>query len=564
MVEKRGPAAITSYLTATDARVIRWQLYLAFIAFGWGIFAGVAQALDRILPQASSLWHLFPGQKNYYQGLTAHGVLMVLVFTFAFMNAFQILVTSHSLKRSPNKWLLQGSFFLMLIGVAMAGLEIVSNRASVLFTMYPPLQATPVYYLGLVLVVVSTWLMILNVLLMYRSWRKDNPGERTPLQAFAVLCNSVLWLVASLPLAIEVLVLLVPWSLGIVPKTDPQLARSLFWFTGHAIVYVWLLPAYISWYTMIPKQVSGKLFSDGIVRLVFLIFLILSIPTGFHHQYTDPGIPVAMKNLHLILTFGIFFPSLITAFTIMAALENGGRNRGGTGLLGWIRKLPWGDPSVSGQILAMLAFILGGISGLVNASYSLNLMVHNTAWVPGHFHLTVGTAVALSFLAISYWLVPHLTGKALWGRKLAVLQGWLWFFGVLIMSRGLVVAGLGGEARRMNVSLMPEPYRAAIEGAAGALGGHALTAFGGTLMFISGLLFFVVMLMTLLNKQTAEVEMPVSECMIPASKTPHIFDRWPVWVGIMLLLILIAYGPFFLTYTPNFVSPGFKVWGGPQ
>jgi cytochrome c oxidase subunit 1 len=489
---------------------------------------------------------------------------MVLVFTFAFINAFQTLVTSHSLKRSPNKWLLQGSFFLMLIGVAMAGLEIVSDRASVLFTMYPPLQASPVYYLGLVLVVVSTWLMILNVILMYRSWRKDNPGVRTPLPAFAVLCNAVLWLVASLPVAIEVLALLLPWSLGIVPKTDAQLARSLFWFTGHAIVYVWLLPAYVSWYTMIPKQVGGKLFSDGLVRLVFLIFLILSIPTGFHHQYTDPGIPVQMKTLHLIMTFGIFFPSVITAFTVMAALENGGRNRGGTGLLGWIRKLPWGDPSVVGQLLAMITFILGGISGLVNASYSLNLMVHNTAWVPGHFHLTVGTAVALSFLAISYWLVPHLTGKALWGRKLAVAQGWLWFVGVLIMSRGLVVTGLGGETRRLSVSLQPPQYKAAVEGATGALGGHALTAFGGSLMFISGLLFFVVILMTLLNKQRAEVEMPVAEAMIPAERSLPLFDRWPVWVGIMLLLILIAYGPFFLTYDPNFVSQGWSWTGSPR
>jgi cytochrome c oxidase subunit I len=564
MAENKGPAAITSYLTPTDARVIRWQLYLSFVAFAWGIFAGLAQALDRVLPPSSTLWHFFPLQKNYYQGLTAHGVLMVLVFTFAFINAFQVLVTSHSLKRSPNKWLLQGAFAVMVIGVALAGLEIVSNRASVLFTMYPPLQATPVYYLGLVLVVVSTWLMILNVVLMYRSWRKDNPGVRTPLPAFAVLCNAVLWFVASLPLAVEALALLLPWSLGIVPKTDAQLARTLFWFTGHAIVYVWLLPAYVSWYTMIPKQVGGKLFSDGVVRLVFVIFLILSIPVGFHHQYTDPGIPPPMKTLHLILTFGIFFPSVITAFTVMAALENGGRNRGGTGLLGWIRKLPWDDPSVVGQLLAMLAFILGGISGLVNASYSMNLMVHNTSWVPGHFHLTVGTAVALSFLAICYWMVPHLTGRALWGRKLALVQAWLWFIGVLLMSRGLVVTGLGGETRRLNVALMPPPYKAAIEGAAGALGGHALTAIGGSLMFTSGILFFVVIIMTLLNKQTADVEMPVAEAMIPAERSLAIFDRWHVWVGLMILLILIAYGPFFLTYTPNFVSQGWKVWGGPQ
>lgn len=560
MLAQIRPSALTDYLHANDLRAIRWQLYLGLAAFAWGIIAGLAQALERVLPATSTIWRLFPGQKNYYQGLTAHGVLMVLVFTFAFINAFQILVTAHSLKRRPNPLLLWGALLLMTVGALMAGVEIMANRASVLFTMYPPLAATPAYYLGLVLVVVSTWLMVLNILLMYRGWRKEHPGEKTPLQAFVVLCNAILWFVASIGVAVEVLVLLLPWSMGIVPKTDAELARSLFWFTGHAIVYVWLLPAYVSWYTMVPKQAGGKIFSDGLVRLVFVLFLILSVPTGFHHQYTDPGIPVSMKTLHLFLTFGIFFPSLITAFTLMAAFENAGRSRGGKGLFGWIRKLPWGDPSVSAQILAMFAFVLGGISGLVNASYSMNLMVHNSAWVPGHFHLTVGTAVALSFLAICYWLVPHLTGRALWGRKLAVAQGWLWFVGVLLMSRGLVVTGLGGEPRRLAVALMPPVLKERITDAAI---GHAMTGFGGTLMFISGLLFFLVIAGTLLNRQAAEVEMPVVETMIPASQGPRLFDRWPVLIGVMLLVIAIAYGPFFLTYEPNFVSQVWKVWGGP-
>lgn len=205
MPDPHGPAAVTAYLSARDVRTLRWQIYLSLAVFGWGIFAGLAQSLDRVMSPSSSLWRLFPGQQNYYQGLTAHGVLMVLVFTFAFINGFQVLVTSHALKRSPNRWLLDGAFWLMLVGAGMAALEIVGNRASVLFTMYPPLQATPVYYLGLVLVVVSTWLMVLNTVLMYRAWRHDNPGERIPLQAFAVLCNAILWFVASVGVAIETL-----------------------------------------------------------------------------------------------------------------------------------------------------------------------------------------------------------------------------------------------------------------------------------------------------------------------------------------------------------------------
>jgi cytochrome c oxidase subunit 1 len=68
----------------------------------------------------------------------------------------------------------------------------------------------------------------------------------------------------------------------------------------------------------------------------------------------------------------------------------------------------------------MLLFAFGGISGLVNASYNVNLVVHNTSWVSGHFHLTNGSAVTLTFIGITYWLVSYLTGRQLWSTKVAL------------------------------------------------------------------------------------------------------------------------------------------------
>jgi cytochrome c oxidase subunit 1 len=545
-------AASAPYLTGRDVRLICWQVYLGLAAFLIGILAGLAQALDRVLPFGSTIWHFFPLQRSYYQGLTMHGVLMALVFTFAFSNGFMALVAAHSLRRRPNGPTLAGSFALMLLGTVLAGSQIVASKANVLFTMYPPLQATPIYYLGAALLVVSTWLTAFNVVLAYRGWRREHRGERIPLAAFGVVATYAMWFIASLGVAIEVLVLLLPWSLGVVPKTDPQLARSLFWFSGHPIVYFWLLPVYVSWYTMVPKQAGGKVFSDPLVRLAFVLFLVLSIPTGFHHQFTDPGIAPAYKVVQLVFTFAVFFPSVLTAFSVMASLELAGRAHGGRGLFGWIPKLPWGDPSLTAQLLAMLVFILGGISGLINASYNVNLVVHNSAFVPGHFHLTVGTAVALSVLGICYWLVPHLTGRGLWGRRLALAQAWLWAIGVLIFSRGQMMGGLAGLPRRENISLMlynqPE-WRLS----------NVMTAVGGTIMFISGLMFFIVLLgIFLRGEKGTAVEMPVAEAMPSASDGWPILDRWAVWIGVAVVLILIAYGPYLLTYQPNFVSPGFR------
>ena len=67
---------------------------------------------------------------------------------------------------------------------------------------------------------------------------------------------------------------------------------------------------------------------------------------------------------------------------------------------------------MSAQLLAGILFMFGGIGGITNASYNVNLVVHNTAWIPGHFHLTVASAVTLSFFGISYWLIPYLTEQA--------------------------------------------------------------------------------------------------------------------------------------------------------
>jgi cytochrome c oxidase subunit 1 len=228
------------------------------------------------------------------------------------------------------------------------------------------------------------------------------------------LVTFAMWTIASLGIAAEMLLMLIPWSLGLIGGTDPLLARVLFWFTGHPIVYFWLLPAYISWYTLAPRQAGGKLFSDPLARTSFILFLVLSTPLGFHHQYTDPGIQVGWKLVHAFLTFAVFFPSLLTFFNVVASLESGARARGGRGWVAWFGKLPWGDPSLAAQVLAMLLFTFGGIGGLINASYNLNLVVHNTAWMVGHLHLTVGTAVTLTFMGVSYWLVPHLAGRALW------------------------------------------------------------------------------------------------------------------------------------------------------
>jgi cytochrome c oxidase subunit 1 len=264
-----------------------------------------------------------------------------------------------------------------------------------------------------------------------------------------------------------------------------------------------------------------------------------------------------MKAMHAVLTFGVFFPSLATAFSVLAALEIGGRRRGGTGIFGWFRKLPWGDPSVSGQILAMLVFVLGGATGLVNASFTMNQVIHNTAWVPGHFHMTVGTAVALTLMAVAYWLIPYLTGKALFSRRMAVVSNWMYTIGVLIFARGMISGGLAGMPRRTFIA------EASYSNPAWVLPG-ILTGIGGTLMFIAVILFFLTIGLTVAigRKGEGPADIPVSRTLTPPAPSGWelSLDRLGWWVVAAIILILIAYGPFFVGYEANFVSPGFKLF----
>ena len=538
----------------SESRLAGAHIAIALVALLGGVTTGLAQALEYagidLYPHSVII-------KSYYHGLSIHGVLNVLVWTTFFICGFLPFLTARSLRMPlASRRLAWGTFWLMLGGLVLAAVPLLGNAATVMFTFYPPLKAHWAFYVGLTVVVAGTWLVTLNLALTLSAWRRNHPGVRTPLPAFMALATFVMWTIASLGLAAEMLFMLIPWSLGWVTGTDPLLARVLFWFTGHPIVYFWLLPAYISWYTLVPRQAGGRLFSDPMARASFLLFVVLATPLGFHHQYTDPGIHEGWKLVHAFLTFAVFFPSLLTFFNVVASLETGGRARGGRGLVSWFFRLPWGDPSVAAQVLAMITFAFGGIGGLVNASMSLNLLVHNTAWIPGHLHLTVGTAVTLSFMGITYWLVPMLRGRALWSRRVALAQVWLWVGGMVIFSNALHRLGLMGMPRRTMMGAAPyvQPEWKPL---------LTLVGVGGSLLFVSAMLYFLNMVMTAVASRTPyRAGVPFAEAISGAEGAPVLFDRWRPWLTLAFVLIALAYGPSLLQLaaTSPFDAPGLRVW----
>jgi len=508
------------------------NLWVAIAAFAVGGMMAVMQALARAGVELP-----FGSARLYYLSVTAHGVLEALVFTTFFIMALGYVVAATTLGRVAGlRWAWAG-FWIALVGTIVTTLAILSGTSTVLYTFYPPLLAHPAFYLGATLLVVGSWIWCGVMIGSFRAWRRDRRDARVPLAMHGMLTAVAIWVLATAGLAVEVLVYLVPWSLGLIERVDPIVARTYFWWFGHPLTYFWLVPAYVLWYTVIPRVAGGKLFSDAVTRVVFVQFILFSTPVGFHHQFTDPGIGGGWKLVHTFTTYAIMFPSLVTAFTVIASLEHAGRSRGGTGRFGWLRVLPWRDPFFAGVALSMVTFALGGFGGAINAAYAMNAMIHNTAWVQGHFHLTVGTAVALTFMGSTYWLLPRLTGRAVAFPRLAMWQPYLWFAGMQCFSIPSHIAGLMGMPRRVYTGEFQ-----GVDAAQAWVPLVTLSAVGGVILFVSAMSYVGVVVGTMLTAPQGEPP-PVeyAEPLEPPTPGPSLWDRLGLWGAVAVVLIVLAY-----------------------
>jgi cytochrome c oxidase subunit I len=537
-------------LSKSLKRVIYWELGIPLALLSIGIYHGLMQVIYR----AGVLHESSFAKLDYYQGLTLHGVINAIVLTTFFAVAFGHATMAYFLKKEPNKKLAWLSFWLMTIGTVMAAWAMLAGKASVLYTFYPPLKGHPFFYLGTALLIVGSWIPLFDWARMYREWRRENPDKKTPLAVLGTLVNFIIWFVCTLAAAYEVLVLLLPWAMGWKTTVNVTLARTLFWFFGHALVYFWLLPAYIMFYNFLPKLAGGKLFSDLAGRIALFGFLLFSVPVGVHHQFADPSIGKSVKIFQSLLTFGVAIPSFITAFTLAASLEYAGRKRGAKGLLGFFGKLPYLDTNrylFAYMISGLFLFIFGGLTGIVNSSSQLNNVVHNTAWLPGHFHMTVAGPVFLAIIGMSLYLFSKTSGKKIFMPKVAVIIPYLWVIGILIFSTGLSWGGLIGEPRRTNLGmtyLNPKHELFTPEWVPTT----TLALLGGIIMFIAGMLFLVVFFGTMFKKRTQEamLELPESETLHNEKRIP-LFDSFKPWLVAMGVVLVVAYVPAFLDATKN-------------
>ncbi len=512
------------------------HLWVAFAAFAAACFFGVWQMWAR-----SPLPAPFVTPDHYFLSVTGHGVAMAYVLTTFFIMGFGYFTAEIALERPlPGKLFAWIGYVLALAGAALVTVAIWAGKAPVLYTFYPPLTASPIFYVGLVLVVAGSWVWCVLMLVAMAQWKRANPVRPVPLAMFATAANAVMWLWTTVGVAVEILFIVLPAAMGWIHTIDVGLTRTLFSWTLHPIVYFWLFPAYIAYYTMAPQAAGGRLYSDTLGRLSFLLLVLYSLPVGFHHLFMDPQEPTGFKFVQMFLTLLVTVPTLLTVFTIAASMEIAGRLRGGRGLFGWIPALPWERPMVLATGLSFVMLFFGGGGGLVNMSYGLNAMVHNTSWVTAHFHLIFGGAVVIMYFAITYEIWPKLTGREALSFRLQRRQLWLWFTGMMVMSLPWHWLGLQGQWRRVAQFDYSNPIIA-------PWGPWVVVSLIGGLILLSSALLFI---WNLVSVRSSFHSQPVSTiapfrfaiAVHQPARVPAALNGFGLLNGLILFLMATAYG----------------------
>jgi cytochrome c oxidase subunit I len=513
-------------------RLTLYHCWVAFALFLPAVVLGAWQMLMR-----SPLPPPLQDPNAYYLSVTLHGTVMAYVVTTFFAMGFGYAVTATSLGRPiRGVWAAWIGFAICLAGTVMAATAVLAGKASVLYTFYPPLLASAWYYSGAFLLIGGSMIWVALMIVNVGAWKRDNPGKPVPLAMFAITATALLWAWAASGVLVELLGVLLPSAFGWTALIDVGLARTLFSVTLHSIVYFWLMPAYIAFYALVPQAAGGRLYSDTMGRLTFIMFLVFSVPVGMHHLLADPEHGVGFKFLQSFLTFFVALPTLLTVYSLAASLEIAGRHRGGRGLLGRIGALPWDEPMVLAAALSLVMLAPGGFGGLINMSYAMNSMIHNTSWVTAHFHLIFGGTVVIMYFAIAYEMWPRITGKPLRSKALARWQLWLWFWGMMIVTIPWHIAGLMGQPRRVAVFDYNDPLVAPT----GPL--VIISVIGSLILLLSAILLIFILIRSHFGERTVETPLRYALAVNPPAHVPSPLNGFALWNTILLVLMLVAYG----------------------
>ncbi|MCO5111879.1 MAG: cbb3-type cytochrome c oxidase subunit I [Burkholderiaceae bacterium] len=389
---------------------------------------------------------------TFYMVLTAHGIDMLIFWIIFFEVAVLYFASSTLLRcRIATPKIAWAAFALMLIGAVMNNLTVFQGGSSVMMTSYVPMMASSWFYLGLILFAVGALIacFVFFGTLVVAKREKTYEGS-VPLVTFGAITAAI---IAVFTIASGAIILIPTYmmAIGLISEVDPLIYRTIWWAFGHSSQQI-NVAAHISiWYAVAAIAFGAKPMSERVSRGAFLLYILFLQLASAHHLLADPGISTEWKvvNTSYFMYFAVL-ASMIHALSIPGAMEVAQRARGyNKGLFEWLRKAPWGNPAFSGVFISLVGFgFLGGISGVMMGTEQLNLLIHNTIYVPGHFHATVVIGTTLTFMALTYFLIPVLFRREMISPGLAKIQPYLFGFSMYFFCLVMMGAGTLGVSRR--------------------------------------------------------------------------------------------------------------------
>jgi cytochrome c oxidase subunit 1 len=467
-------------------KLIRVNAVFAVISLLVAVVAAILLVFTRYQPihMLNAEW--------YYRLVTMHGI-NALIFWIVFFEIaglyFGSTVVLNTRFCAPKLgWI---SFILMLAGLVLSNIIILAGKADVMLTSYTPLKAHPLYSLGVILFAVGA---LLGVALFFGNLmiaRKEKSyGDTLPLFTYGLTTAAI---IAVITLATGAIIYIPTflWSLGLIGNIDSGMYKLVWWGLGHSSQQINVSAMVSIWYLVSFLAVGGTSINERVSRTAFFLYILFICLASAHHLLTDPGVSSAWKvwNTSYAMYLAVL-ASLIHAFAVPSSLESAQRRWGyNKGLFQWLSKAPWENPAFSAIVLAVIGFgFIGGTTGVIFGMEQTNIIVHNTLAIPGHFKGTVVIGTTLTFMGVTYYLIPLIFRRKIVGLRLARWQPWLFFIGIALLSISMIVLGQMGVPRRhWDATFSGGPFTYNFNPAVDFF--WALMMLGGSLAFLATMLW---------------------------------------------------------------------------